>query len=141
MTRLPPLPFVDPLYCPLIRIDFSDDAKWNAFLAALNDQSFVYYGGENPPLVSIISDPIYDGASPLDLVDTLGEETLFFIVVDRFALDAPRNPVLHVPRDQYLMWFRTYARDLTKTTNLLMLGIMGWRDHHTFDEKGVLVHD
>lgn len=140
MNPLPPLPFVDSLYCPLIRIDFSDDAKWDAFLAALNDQSYVWDGGENPPLVTIISDPVYADASPLDLVDILSDTAMFFIVVDRFALDTPRNPVLHVPRDQHWIWFRAYVRDLTKVTNLLKLGIIGWHDNR-LDEKGVVVHD
>ena len=94
----------------VLRIDFSDDASWEALCAAIREpvgvKAYVDVGeskahvdvGEFKAYVDFVSDPEYNGMMVeelLSLVPPISNHWFFFIV-DQLALSHPEHPILVV---------------------------------------------
>jgi hypothetical protein len=124
----------------VVRTDFSDEAAW------LNVRDAVTAAGTGAldgyrPVLRVVDDPAWNGASADDVLDTLGESPLgFVIVVDAEALTDPDHPVLVIslgPRDRGER-FRSLPTEIASIECNLSLANLGWRDYAgALDERGV----
>ena len=119
----------------LLRVDYADDAAWNALCAAIQQPV-----GEFRAYVTPVSDPAYDGATVAEIVRLASDpDRRFAFLADRIALADREHPLLVVDMGHEPgRTFRTIPSEAWSVENNLSIANMDFEEFaEAVEEDGV----
>jgi hypothetical protein len=124
----------------VVRTDFSDEATWLNVRDAVTATGTGAFDGYQP-ILRVVDDPAWDGASADDVLATLGEQPLgFVVVIDNETLTTPDHAVLVLslgPRDRGEQ-FRSLPAAIPSIEANLSIANLSWEDFaRAVDNAGV----